>query len=147
MDEIKSITEKTENQKKRHRIFLSHYRDNAFTRCPKCGGKSKLRKFPLVIHIEPRQLLLLNKQCKFCPVCDLIIAKKDEVESMMAERIGGERPELLGNDYQVFGTLDRKDWLEGHRGEFPPHELIRRVYVFRDEWNFEVIPGGWYPPD
>ncbi len=63
----------------------------------------------------------------------------------MAQRFGGERPELLGNDYLVFGTLDRKDWLEGQKGE-PPHEMINRVYTFKDVWDFEIIPGGWYPP-
>jgi hypothetical protein len=131
--------------KKRHRFFLSPYKDNAFTRCPKCGTKTKLRKFPLVIHIEPRQLFLLNKLCKFCLVCDLIIAKKEEVESLMAERIGSEMPELLGNNYLVLGTLDRKDWMEGHKREILPHELVNRLYVFEDVFTFQMIPAGWYP--
>jgi hypothetical protein len=50
----------------------------------------------------------------------LIIARKDEVESMMAERIGGEMPELLGNDYLVFGILGRMDWQERQKVELPP---------------------------
>ncbi len=60
MNKTKAENEKKENKKKRHRFFLSPYMDNAFTRCPKCEGKTKLRKFPLVIHIEPRQIFLLN---------------------------------------------------------------------------------------
>jgi hypothetical protein len=89
---------------------------------------------------------LLNKHCRFCPVCDLIIAKRDDVESMMAERIGREKPQLVGNDYLVFGTLDRKDWMDGQKLEMSPLELMNRVYVFRDTWTFEIVPGGWFPP-
>lgn len=133
--------------KKQHRFFLSPYANNAFTRCPKCGAKTKLRKFPLVIHIEPRQLFLLNKQCKFCLSCDLIIAKKNEVESLMADRIGNEMPELLGNDYLAIGTLDRKDWIEGHKGGVTPQDLVHRMYVFEDVWNIEMAPAGWRPPE
>ena len=39
-----------------HRFFLNPYEDMAFTKCPKCEAKTKVRKFPLVIHIEPTQL-------------------------------------------------------------------------------------------
>jgi len=133
--------------KKRHRFFLSPYKDTAFTRCPKCGAKTRLRKFPLVIHIEPRQLFLLNKLCKFCLSCDLIIARKNEIESLMAERISRERSELLGNDYLVIGTLDRKDWVEGHKGGATPHDLVNRMYVFEDVFSFQIIPAGWRPPE
>jgi hypothetical protein len=80
-------------------------------------------------------------------VCDLIIAKQEDVESLMADRIGRESPELLGNNYLVFGTLDRKDWMDGQKGEMPAHELINGVYVFKDVWNFEIVPGGWIPPE
>lgn len=146
MTKIITNDRKIKNLKERHRFFLSPYKENAFTRCPKCGAKTKLRKFPLVIHIEPRQLFLLNKHCRFCPVCDLIIAKRDDVESMMAERIGRERPQLVGNDYLVFGTLERKDWMDGQKLEMSPRELMNRVYVFRDTWTFEIVPGGWFPP-
>ena len=69
--------------KKKHKFFLNPYSDCAFTKCPKCETKTKVRKFPLVIHIEPQQIFLLNKQCKYCPNCDLIIVKKQEIESLM----------------------------------------------------------------
>jgi hypothetical protein len=106
--------------KKRHRFFLSPYADNAFTRCPKYGAKTRLRKFHLVIHIDPRQLFQLNKLCRFCLVCDLIIAKKEELESLMAHRISRDVPELLGNNYLVMETLDGKDWIEGNKEGVPP---------------------------
>ena len=53
-------------EKTRHYFFLNPYEDCAFTKCPKCNNSTKVRKFPLVIHIEPLQFLVLNKNCKYC---------------------------------------------------------------------------------
>jgi hypothetical protein len=34
---------------------------------------------------------------------------------------------------------------EGDKGILSPSEIIERMYVFKDVWNFQVIPAGWYP--
>jgi hypothetical protein len=136
---------KPKNHEKRHYFFPNPYQDCAFTKCPKCENKTKVRKIPLVIHIEPNQLFLLNKQCKYCPYCDLIIAKNSEIESLMSAGLRKINPEIIGNDYVVMGTLDRKAWKEGDRGILSPSEIIERIYVFKDVLNFKVIPAGWYP--
>ncbi len=136
------MTKKSSSRKKpqkRHKFFLNTYVDCGFTKCPKCDAKTKIRKFPLVIHVEPGQLLLLNKKCKYCPGCDLIIAKKQELESLI--------PSLSQNEYLVMGTLERKDWQEGNKGFLPSSEIIDRMYIFKKVWDFEVIPAGWYPAE
>ena len=138
---------KGKNTKKRHKFFLNPYSDCAFTKCPKCDTKTKIRKFPLVVHVEPKQLFLLNKKCKYCPSCDLIIVKKQELESLMTAGIIQSNPEVIGNDYLVMGTVDRKDWREGTKNSLPPSEIINCMYVFKDIWDFEVIPAGWYPAE
>jgi len=130
---------------KKHRLFLNPYKDCAFTKCPKCETKTKIRKFPLVIHVEPQQLFLLNKQCKYCTNCDLIIAKKQELESLMAAGLSQTNSQIIGNDYLVIGTLERKDWKAGSRGSLSTQEIVERMSVFKDQWSFEVIPPGWYP--
>ena len=108
-----SMTERdTITQKRRHRFFLNPYQDAAFTRCPKCLSKTRIRRFPLVIHIDPRQLFLLNKQCRYCTRCDLIIARKSEVESLMAAAFEQLNPQVIGNDYLVMGAAERSDWRE-----------------------------------
>lgn len=135
---------KVSKLKKKHKFFLNPYSDCAFTKCPKCETKTKVRKFPLVIYIEPQQFFLLNKQCKYCTNCELIIAKKQEIEFLMAVKFSQESPEFLGNDYLVIGTLERQDWKQGNQGLVSPREIIDRMYVFKDEWHFEVIPAGWY---
>ena len=87
------------SEKRRHYFFLNPYEDAAFTKCPKCDDKTKIRKFPLVIHIDPQQLLLLNKKCRYCVKCDLIIAKKTELESLMTACFEESKPEIRGNNY------------------------------------------------
>jgi len=138
---------KVNKLKKKHRFFQSPYRDYVFTKCPKCNTKTKIRKFPLVIHIEPQQLFLLNKQCRYCTRCDLIIAKQEEIEALMAARLSLEIPEIIGNEYLAIGTLDKKDWREGNRGGITSSELIDRMYVFEDVWDFNINPARWYPAD
>ena len=136
---------KIQDMKKRHYFFLNPYEDCAFTKCPKCDAKTKVRKFSLVIHIDPHQMLLLYKQCKYCPSCDLIITKQSELEHLLATGFSQINSNIIGNNYLVIGTVDRKDWREGNEQQIEPAETIKKMYVFKDVWNFEVIPAGWYP--
>ncbi len=137
---------KTKKQKERYYFFLNPYPDEAFTRCPKCETKTKIRKYCLVIHIEPNQLISLNKTCRFCPYCELIIVKKEELEENLYVFCEEMSPEIIGNDYFVFGTMDRKDWKKGQEGPVYLKEASGGIYIFKEVWNFEVIPGGWYYP-
>ena len=143
MIELKGIP----SERRRHYFFLNPYDDAAFTKCPKCEDKTKIRKFPLAIHIDPQQLLLLNKKCRYCVKCDLIIAKKSEVESLMAARFEESKPDIIGNDYLVMGVAERRDWLEGRKGKMPQSETLERILVFKDVLDFEVVPAGWYRDD
>ena len=123
---------------------MNPYGDAAFTKCPKCENNTKIRKFPLVIHIDPQQLLLLNKKCRYCVKCDLIIAKKSELESLMVACFEESKPEIMGNNYLVMGVAEREDWLNSRKGKMPQSETIERMLVFKDVLNFELVRAGWY---
>lgn len=41
--------------------------------------------------------------------------------------------------------VERKDWVEGSKGKTTSNEMIKSTYMFKDVWNFEMIPAGWYP--
>ena len=138
LDSIKS-------ERRRHYFFLNPYGDAAFTKCPKCQSKTKIRKFPLVIHIDPQQLLLLNKKCRYCTKCDLIITKKSELESLMAACFEESNPQITGNNYLVMGVAERRDWRESKKGKMPQCETIERMLVFKGVLNFEPVQPGWYP--
>ncbi|MFQ6036170.1 MAG: hypothetical protein ACE5NM_10060 [Sedimentisphaerales bacterium] len=130
-------------EKRRHRFFLNPYEDVAFTKCPKCHTKTLVRKFPLVIHIEPAQMLILNKTCKYCTKCDLIVARKSEVEALMTACFEDKNPEIIGNEYLVMGTLEKRDWRARDTMNEDPEETIKRMFVFKDVWNFEPM-STWY---
>jgi len=136
-----------EFERRKHYFFLNPYKDAAFTKCPKCLDKTKIRKFPLVIHIDPQQLLLLNKKCRYCTECDLIIVKKSELESLMAACFEKLNPKIIGNDYFVMGVVERKDWLEGNQGKMLQGKTIERIIVFKDVLDFEPVRAGWYRED
>jgi hypothetical protein len=139
--------EGVESKRRKHYFFLNPYEDAAFTKCPQCRNNTKIRKFPLVIHIDPQQLLLLNKKCRYCVKCDLIIAKKSELESLMVACFEQPMPEIIGNNYLVMGVAERRDWLESKKGKMPQGETIERILVFKDVLNFELIRAGWYHKD
>ena len=131
----------------KHYFFLNPYKDCAFTKCPKCDNKTKLRKFPLVIHVEPYQIFFLNKNCKYCTDCDLIIVKQSKIETLMACQFEEVNPSVVGNKYLVFGTLSRGDWQKYSKTQTYPSKVIDSVYLFKDVLNFELVHGGWFKSD
>ncbi len=92
----------------RYRFFLNPYQDARFSKCPQCENKMGQRKLPLFIHIDPKQPLLLNKTCRYCPHCDLLIAHQDELEEVISRVFSVLNPEVVGNNYLVIGSLDCK---------------------------------------
>ena len=133
-------------QPPRYRFFLNPYSDVRFTTCPQCRGKTRQRKLPLVIHIDPMQLVALNKTCRYCPRCDLLIAHQDELEAWLAAFFTEHWPEIVGNDYLVLGTDDRADWLRGVRTPILPKEALGHLHDFREVVRF-TPPLGWVRND
>jgi len=75
----------------------------------------------------------------------LIITKQSEVEQLLTAGFFEINPEIIGNDYLVMGTLDKKDWRKGNKKEIDSSEAVKSMYVFKDHLDFEVVPAGWYP--
>jgi len=116
-------------------FFLNPYDDQAFTKCPKCEGKTALRKFILMIFIKPQIPLMLNKKCRFCAKCELIITKKSEIENLMAYSMEeANKADVIGNDYDIIGTVDKKSAMS---------KDLSGVLVFKNIWDFEVTPAHW----
>lgn len=129
-------------QPRRYKFFFQNpYRDVRFSYCPKCEGKTKLRKVPLVIHLEPQQPVVLNKSCRYCPACDLLIAHQDEIEEQLAYLCSQRQPNLTGNEYLIIGTMDRADWQRSCEQPMKPAEMLDCLYVFKQVLKFE--PNKW----
>ena len=129
-------------QPPRYRFFLNPYQDARFSKCPQCENKMGQRKLPLFIHIDPKQPLLLNKTCRCCPHCDLLIAHQDELEEVISRVFSVLNPEVVGNNYLVIGTLDRADWKRIDQNKLPIQDTIEALHDFEDVVNFKPM-WGW----
>ncbi|HEY1351940.1 MAG TPA: hypothetical protein VGF67_20155 [Ktedonobacteraceae bacterium] len=130
-------------QPPRYRFFLNPYQDMRWTKCPQCETKMHQRKLPLVIHIDPMVMLALNKTCRYCPHCDLLIAHQDDLEHLLAAIFSEQKPEIIGNDYLVLGTVDREVWKSGatlvHK---TMQDFLNVLHDFKEVVTFELT-GGW----
>ena len=130
-------------QPPRYRFFLNPYPDVRFTSCPQCGRKTRQRKLPLVIHVDPLTPLALNKTCRYCPSCDLLIAHQDDLEAVLAAMFTAHKPEAVGNEYLVLGTMDRAEWQRGRTTPLTIREMVEVLHDFTEEVRCEPAGWGW----
>ena len=128
-------------------FILNPYTEYRFTRCPGCDQKMRQRKLPLFIHVDPMDPVVLNKTCRYCPDCDLLIAHQDEIEELLAGIFAQLDPSVIGNEYLVMGTVERKAWREGVKQPKGITEMLEHLHVFKDVRTVRMQPGGWYPAD
>jgi uncharacterized C2H2 Zn-finger protein len=128
-------------QPPRYRFFLNPYPDVRFTSCPQCGAKTRQRKLPLVIHVNPMQPVALNKTCKYCPRCDLLIAHKDEIEPLLDALFESRGARFDPNEYLVVGTMDRPVWKRGLTTPLTLQEMLENLHDFRKVVGFKLVYG------
>jgi tetratricopeptide (TPR) repeat protein len=138
-DNISRIRTPFGNQSPRYRFFLNPYPNTRFTTCPRCGYKTRTRKFSLFIHIDPDQPLLLDKICRFCYHCNLIIAHQDQLEDQMATTFSAITPEIIGNTYEVLGTIDRSEWKGGMQDQLSVEELLEHLHDFNEVVTYKRV--------
>ena len=127
-------------ESEKYYFFLNLYKEYAFTKCPKCDGKTKVKKFPLVIFIEKiKSILNLNKTCKYCPYCELIIAKTEELKPI-AEAYG-----VKIEDFFICGTIPREIYKQYENQQINSKNFNKMVMPFKDFLEFTIQPAGWYP--
>ena len=125
----------------RHTFFLNPDSDERFTRCPICRKLTKVRKKPYLIHIDPKQLLVLNVSGRYCPDCDLLILHQDVVEDLMVRAFQERDPSVIGNDYLIIGTVERRASRQGDA-----KTALANLHDFREVVTFEPEPG-WAPAE
>jgi hypothetical protein len=128
-----------------YKFFMNPYADLRFTRsCPSCYGKTKQRKLPLAIHVSDWGMVILNKTCRFCPACELVIGHQDEIEGFLVQLFAESAPEVVGNDYLIVGTVDRKDWRRGLVESLSSVEMLAALHDFKDHLHFKPSPRWEY---
>jgi hypothetical protein len=86
--------------------------------------------------------LTLNKTCRYCPNCDLLIAHQDEIEDIMARAFTKFNPEVVGNDYLVIGTVERATWRRAMQSQLPVEVTLDALHDFKEVVSFKPA-GGW----
>src|SRR5262245_64791636 len=94
----------------RYSFLLNPHPNERFTRCPRCKATTRLRKIPLVIHVDTFGLVLLRKTCRLCVACEMLIAHETEVSRIIE---GVPARSDVKAPYLVLGTLGSGTWREG----------------------------------
>jgi hypothetical protein len=132
-------------QRPSYQFIMNPYPDLRIARCPLCERATGQRKVPLLIHIDPKQLLALNYTCRYCKGCDLLVAHKHEIEHHLTEMIRQIDPTMLGNDYLIMGTVEKAAWRRGLTTPLSVAEMIEHTSDFyRYLEELRVTRPGWY---
>jgi tetratricopeptide (TPR) repeat protein len=129
-------------QSPRYDFFLNTYQDTRFTTCPRCGIKTRPRKFSLVVNVNPSYTTILDKICRFCYICSLLIVHRDQLEEQLASQFMIINPQAIGNDYQVIGTLDRVEWNKGKQDPLSFEQLREYLHDFKEVVTFQRVPAS-----
>jgi hypothetical protein len=126
----------------RYAFILNPHADCGFTKCPRCGTRTNVRKLSLVIHVEGFGLVLLGKTCRLCLRCETLMAHKAELDKLISAAIN-----VPGQAYVVLGTIDRRVYRRGLSGRASLDDVKAHMADFKSYWKVEVTPAGWYPKD
>jgi len=128
----------------RYSFALNPYAEYRATSCPGCKAKTRVRKIPLVIHVDGVGLLILRKTCRLCLDCETVIVHQAEIESAIKASAG--QAAAATPDYLVLGTVSPRVWRQGLSGDMSMDELVRNMADFKAHLQIKYTPGGWYPP-
>jgi hypothetical protein len=129
-------------------FIVNPYPDQKISLCPICRKRTGQRKVPLFIHVNPMHPVALNYTCKYCKQCDLLVAHKHEVEDLLARLFEKQRPEIVGNDYLIIGTMEKKAWREGLHEPKEVTEIRTVLHDFKSVYSeMRITKPGWYGPN
>ncbi|MEM6784332.1 MAG: hypothetical protein AAF624_11435 [Bacteroidota bacterium] len=92
-------------------------------------------------------MIALNYTNRYCKRCDLLIAHQAEIEHYLTEMFRASEPELIGNDYLIFATVEKRAWREGMYDTRSVHEMRAHVSDFKSYESLRMTRGGWYRDD
>ena len=124
---------------------LNPYPEFRFSKCPDCQNTTGQRKLPLLIHVDPKNLIALNYTNRYCDRCDMLIGHKHEIEHYLTEMFLKINPKAIGNSYQVFGTVEKKAWRENMNRPKPFDEMRQHIHDFKSYQNIRMTMAGWFP--
>jgi hypothetical protein len=126
----------------RYSFVLNPHVRERFTKCPSCTSPTRIRKLPLVVHVgqlEGPRLLLLNKSCRLCVVCETLIIHRAELERVII--VSGFSVAAQKRHYVVLGTIDRRTWRRGMAGDVQLADIREHMADFKKYLRVDVVPA------
>jgi hypothetical protein len=123
----------------RYAFILNPFADARFTKCPRCDAKTRIRKLPLVIHIDKVGLVLLGKTCRLCLACETLVTHQADLDKLIDAVVGA----TVCPEYLVLGTMDRRVWRRGLNGRVALDEVKRAMADFKTYLHVDYTPAGW----
>jgi len=127
----------------RYSFVLNPHADARFTRCPRCERHTRLRKLPLVVHVDGAGLVILGKTCRLCVACEILIAHQAGVERLIAASMRNTQVGEL--KYLVLGTVGPAVWRRGLVGDVSLDDALQHMADFRAHVRVAFTPAGWNP--
>ncbi len=131
--------------KPKYNFFLNPYPELRFSSCPDCQNNTGQRKLPLLIHVDPLNPIALNYTNRYCKRCDMLIGHKHEIEHYLTEMFLKINSLIIGNNYIVFATMDKKAWRENINQPKPLNEMRQHIYDFKSYQILYMTMAGWFP--
>ncbi len=135
------------NMPPKYNFSLNPYPELRFSRCPHCEDKTGQRKLPLLIHVDPMNLIALNYTNRYCKRCDMLIGHKDEIEHYLTEMFLDINPDIIGNRYIIMGTVEKKVWRENMNKPKPFEETQENTHDFKSYQELRMTMAGWFHKD
>lgn len=129
----------------KYNFSLNPYPEFKFSKCPDCQNKTGQRKLPLLIHVDPKNLIALNYTNRYCHRCDMLIGHIHEIEHHLTEMFLKIDQDVIGNNYLVFGTVEKKAWRENMNRPKPFDEMRQHIHDFKSYQNIRMTMAGWFP--
>ena len=124
----------------RYSFLLNPYPHERFTRCPRCKSTTRLRKIPLVVHVDSLGLVLLRKSCRLCTVCEVLIAHETEVRRVI-KGLGSQTGACA--EYVILGTLGSDTWRDGMRAGVTIEDVRTDMADFKAYLRVQITPRHW----
>lgn len=128
----------------KYNFLLNPYPEMRFYKCPNCENKTSQRKLPLVIHVDPVNLIAINHTNRYCRNCDTLIGHKHEIEHHLTEMFSKINPDFVGNNYLVFGTVEKKAWRDNISQPKPLQEMRCHIHDFKSHQTLRMTMAGWF---
>ena len=128
----------------KYNFAFNPYPDIRFSTCPSCQQKTGQRKLPLIIYVEPTSFVALNYTNRYCRQCNMLIGHKHEIEQLLTEWFSNRDPELIGNDYLIFGTVEKKAWHENKNDPKAFRDILQYISDFKNYQDIRMRMGGWF---